>query len=118
VITYVLFAHFVSDFVLQTRWMAENKSKNGRALLSHILVYTVGMCCFLTCYLPEAWYNVCMYCALNGFLHFCVDYVTSQASSYYYSVNDKMFWCVIGADQWAHGAILINTIFILEFAKQ
>ena len=39
----IVFAHWVSDFVLQSGWMATNKSKNWRALLAHVATYTASM---------------------------------------------------------------------------
>jgi hypothetical protein len=39
----LLVAHLVGDWLLQTEWQAVNKTKNYRALLSHIGVYSVIM---------------------------------------------------------------------------
>ena len=39
----IVFAHWVSDFVLQSHWMATNKSKNWQALLAHVATYTASM---------------------------------------------------------------------------
>ena len=37
----LLVAHLVGDWLLQTEWQALNKSKNYRALLSHISTYSL-----------------------------------------------------------------------------
>lgn len=42
----LMLAHFVGDFVLQSRWMAENKSRSLRALLLHGGVYSVVLLLF------------------------------------------------------------------------
>jgi hypothetical protein len=39
----LLVAHLVGDWLLQTEWQALNKSKNYRALFSHIAVYSLIM---------------------------------------------------------------------------
>lgn len=39
----LLAAHWLADFVLQTHWMASNKSKSNTALMAHIAVYSVVM---------------------------------------------------------------------------
>jgi hypothetical protein len=35
----ILLVHFVADFVVQTRWQTENKSKDWGALVSHVGTY-------------------------------------------------------------------------------
>jgi hypothetical protein len=37
----LLVAHLVGDWLLQTEWQALNKSKNNRALFSHISIYSL-----------------------------------------------------------------------------
>jgi hypothetical protein len=36
----LLSVHWLGDFVLQTRWQSQNKSKRVDALLRHIAIYT------------------------------------------------------------------------------
>ena len=40
VVLSLCFLHWVADFVFQTDWMAQNKSKNNKPLLVHVGVYT------------------------------------------------------------------------------
>jgi hypothetical protein len=89
--------HFVADFVLQSDWMATNKSTNWRALLLHVGVYT---CPFLVCYgLPFA--------AVTAVLHMCTDAVTSRITSYFWKREQRhWFFVVIGLDQWIHAVCL------------
>lgn len=110
-ISYVLFAHFISDFVLQSRWVAENKAKNGQALMLHGFIYAVGLFAMLLVFpywFGSGYYDLLFYVAINWFLHVHVDLITSQLTSYYYE-NKKVFWVCIGADQLIHGLCLINT---------
>ena len=38
----LLTTHFVADFVLQSDWMVQNKSKRWGALAAHVSVYTLA----------------------------------------------------------------------------
>lgn len=100
---YVLFIHFIADFVLQTKWMAENKSKNWKAMFSHIAVYALCMCIFGP-----------VYGIVNATLHLVTDVVSSRLSSRAYAKgNMKGFWMVIGADQLVHQTCLILTLGLI-----
>ncbi len=37
---WLLVGHFIGDFILQTRWMADNKAKEILPLLAHAAIYT------------------------------------------------------------------------------
>lgn len=37
----LILAHFVADYLLQTRWMAMNKTRQWLPLIAHSLVYTL-----------------------------------------------------------------------------
>lgn len=41
--TLLLFGHLIGDFLLQTRWMADNKQKRMLPLVVHSLVYTLSV---------------------------------------------------------------------------
>ena len=95
----VLITHYVADFVLQTRWMGENKSKNMTAMLAHIFVYTAAISIFGI-----------KFAVINGILHLITDLISSKLSGRAY-VNKNMgqFWDVIGMDQLIHTLTLILT---------
>lgn len=40
ILFYLIFAHFVGDFVLQSRWMAENKGSHSWLMITHCVLYT------------------------------------------------------------------------------
>ena len=69
----LLTVHFVADFVLQSDWMAQNKSKRVDALFLHAAVYSG---CFLF-YGPA-------FVALTFLLHFTQDAITSRLNSWLY----------------------------------
>jgi len=100
----IIWVHFVADFILQSRWMAENKSKNNWALLSHCLVYTLPF------FLIEYYLLITYYAIINGLLHCLVDFFTSRITSKLYEKKKiHAFFAVIGFDQAMHMTILFLT---------
>ena len=112
------FLHFISDFVLQTNWMATNKSKSQKALGLHCLVYGLPFLVFG---------NVPFVCYII-ITHYFVDFTTSRITSklfkewYDYQFvsgeetcktgpNLHNFFVVIGFDQFLHFAILLAGAF-------
>lgn len=66
----VLVVHFIADFLLQSDWMAVNKSKSNAALTAHVTVYAA---CFLVFGIHFA--------AVTFYLHWITDYFTSRWTS-------------------------------------
>lgn len=123
-VTGLLVTHFIADFLLQTDWMALNKSKNRSALLCHTLVYS---CCFLWC---GPWFAM-----MTFLLHTLTDAVTSRWTSKLWFMelvwDDRTgysrthwvlkepnprhwFFVVIGLDQLIHGVSLLWTLKLLN----
>lgn len=99
----ILFVHFIADFVLQTRKMAENKSSSNQWLLTHITVYTLPLFIF-------GW----KFALFNGAAHFVTDYVSSRLTTHYHKKKDfHKFFIVIGADQMVHSICLICSAIYL-----
>lgn len=40
-VIFIMTIHFIADFILQSDWMAKNKSKSNKALLAHVSIYTL-----------------------------------------------------------------------------
>lgn len=100
----LLFTHFVADFLLQSDWMAINKSTSWRALTVHVLLYSV---CFL-------WLGP-MFTLITFLTHFATDAITSRATAYLYKKNERhWFFVVIGLDQLIHQFTLLYTWEILR----
>lgn len=124
----ILFAHWVSDFVLQSHWMATNKSKHLGALSSHVLVYTVAFAFLMltsgVLLSTTVWWESAImailspivfayWITLNGVLHFMTDFVTSKITSALWQRADfHNFFVVVGADQLIHYTCLIVTLFL------
>lgn len=120
---YIMFAHWVADFVCQTHWQATNKSKNWYALSAHVFNYSVCMWSALVAYLAyttglKSFQNVL---ELGGWFfvftfatHFCTDAITSRISSKLYAKGDyHNFFVVIGFDQFIHYLTLAVTLWML-----
>jgi uncharacterized protein DUF3307 len=96
----LLAIHFVADFILQSDWMATNKSKNWRALLCHTALYAL-------CFSLYGWAFVFITFAL----HTLTDAITSKITSYLWKQNARhWFFVVIGADQLIHYGCLAWTL--------
>jgi hypothetical protein len=110
----VLFIHYIADFVCQTRWMAENKSKDLTPLLYHIYAYTVALGLGLAGY--SAFVHelrplmVLGFMTVNILAHFCIDYCTSKVNAWFFNQKRMaFFWWSIGFDQYLHTALLVLT---------
>lgn len=99
----IFFLHWIADFILQSDWMARNKSSSNKALALHAAVYSIP---FL---IIGFWYAV-----VNGILHSLVDYFTSRESSKRWQSGEvHNFFVVVGLDQFIHMCTLVVTYYIL-----
>lgn len=98
-IIYLLFVHWMADFVGQSDNMAKEKSKNNVILFEHCLIYgTIFTICTMN---PLFGY-------LLGLIHFPVDYITSRINAKLYKAGkNHEFFVSIGFDQWIHFATIL-----------
>lgn len=101
----ILVTHYLYDWVFQSRFIAENKSKRLDVLTLHVLIYTVGLILLaVSSELTIAW------ALFNGAAHFIVDFFSSKLSAHYWSKGEhKKFWNTVGADQLIHYLILFGS---------
>jgi hypothetical protein len=122
----LLFIHFVADFLLQSDWMAINKSKQIGALLVHALVYSISFLAFGMSF----WF-------ITFLTHAVTDAITSRITSKLWFVqtyprphvdnygayplfalieSNKRHWffVVIGLDQFIHFVTLLLTFIWLQ----
>ena len=159
-VLYILFLHFIADFLIQTSWQATNKSKSLVALTKHIATYAITMCIgLMVWWIPDVlleltlelvdlapwaavvllvpWapmivlvdevrdtylllyssaFAVATYVYVNTLLHFFTDFFTSRIASWGMRTgHNKVFWSIIGFDQFIHAFCLITTIPLLSF---
>lgn len=100
----MLAIHFVADFILQSDWMAINKSKSWKALCLHTLIYSL-------CFLP--FYGLA-FASATFLLHTLQDTITSRINSKLWVANQRHWFFVgIGADQLLHYTLLAYTAKLL-----
>jgi hypothetical protein len=100
----ILFAHWVADFLFQTETMALNKSKSIKWLTVHVLTYTIVVFGFSLLLLDGQ--TALLFAGINGALHWITDFFTSKLTTAYYN-SRRVFFLIIGLDQFMHTAILI-----------
>lgn len=101
----ILFVHWIADFVCQSKWMAENKSKNAMALVTHTLVYTAIWFMWLT--LPDYHLiptgQMLTFLWLTWGIHTITDAFTSVVNAeLWQQQKTRAFFNVIGFDQLLH----------------
>ena len=121
----IFVGHWVSDFILQSGWMATNKSKSNLALSAHIITYTTSLMVVvcapivLFTYISPAYTSAAqmsiiasliIWALINGVFHFMTDYYTSRWTSRLWQAGDTHnFFVVIGLDQAIHYITLFGT---------
>lgn len=99
IVLLIVWTHFIADFIAQSNKQAINKSHSNGHLLVHSITY--GLFFF--------WAGPPIL-LLAVIAHFCVDYVTSRISGYYFKQDRRhAFFVTIGADQAIHMTILLAT---------
>ncbi len=110
----IFFLHFIADFGLQTRKMAENKSHSIKYLTLHVLTYCIPFFILVAGFgwtMEFVWFIVWLFST-----HWITDYITSKfTANFWRRKRIKDFFLMIGFDQFIHAATLIILVekFIL-----
>lgn len=112
----ILFGHWVADFVCQTDYMAQNKSRSWKVLAEHVVTYSVVLNLWLIL-IYHGEYNIgfstvpiANFFCLNFIGHFVTDAITSRITRRLYEAKQiHYFFVVIGIDQFIHYATLLYT---------
>lgn len=94
---FLMFLHWVADFVLQSRYVAEHKSEDISLLGAHCIIYALPFIII--------GFKFAVFLCLT---HFLIDYVTSRQTKHCWKqhrVHD--FFTIIGFDQFLHATILM-----------
>ena len=111
IVLILLFLHWVADFVFQSDWMAQNKSKDNAALTIHAFVYSATFLIPL-CFVIDG--AAPLFCLITFVVHWIQDYVTSRINSGLWAKGKVHYFFVsVGFDQFAHFVQLIATYLIL-----
>jgi len=119
----ILIAHFLSDFVFQSDWMAKNKSRYFHILIIHCLIYSLTFLCMVSLWIYTfgesieilqfglSWFIVLAY--LFG-THLIIDFITSKINTELWRAGKRWkFFVCIGADQLIHYCMLFIPLEIL-----
>lgn len=116
----IILIHWFADFVCQTDWEAQNKSKNNKALLSHTLTYSGIWLSFgvfyvlfnLDTYIP---WSLTKFVFITFVAHTLTDYITSRINSKLWAKKDvHNFFVSVGFDQVLHYVQLFLTFHFLR----
>jgi len=117
----LFFLHWFGDFVCQTRWMADNKSKHLGALTLHVSIYSLVLLTGVVFYqallslIRQDIYwppltPILGFVGVNFVLHWLTDITTSQFTKYFWAKEDiHKFFATIGFDQLIHQVCLVVT---------
>ena len=111
----LLAVHWVADFVLQSRWMAINKSKRLDALMIHVTTYTLTLLIGSSLILGVSKIaSLLLFVGANGLFHLGTDFVTSRiASRLWQQQHEHNFFVMIGFDQLIHQVTLAATLWFI-----
>ncbi len=110
----ILFIHWVADFLCQTDWQAQNKSKKWNALLQHTGNYSViWFLPMLYLFLGSA-DKAFSFVGITFVAHTITDYFTSRLNSKFWK-EQKVHWFFVsvGFDQLLHYTQLLLTYYVL-----
>lgn len=109
VLLFILLVHFIGDFILQSDWMALNKSKSSWALFLHSMVYMAFLLCATWPLFGCFWFGL-----INGGAHGAIDAVTSKWTAWLWKRDQRhWFFVVIGLDQFIHTALLVTMFWLV-----
>lgn len=105
-ILFILFIHWLSDFVFQTDYQARNKSKTLKALIMHTSLYSLTWISLWPLLGKYTFYFI----GITFIAHTFTDFFTSKLNAKLRSDNnERKFFISLGFDQFLHHVQLILT---------
>jgi hypothetical protein len=122
----IILIHWIADFVAQTEWQANNKSKRNDALLYHVFTYSY-MWLIAGCaaeqvnnsFIPIIPFTTFKFVGITFVSHFITDYATSRVNRRLLAIQKVTggpfhnFFVSIGFDQVLHYFQLFLTYYLL-----
>lgn len=122
IILYVLFAHWVCDFLLQSEYMATNKSKTLKPLLFHTLLYSIAMGILIEILVSnnifgaQLPYTSAIFSVIMFITHTLIDFFTSRINAKLLGQKKtRLFFNMIGFDQLLHYATIFISIDLIFY---
>ncbi len=109
-----LIAHYIADFLLQSRDMAREKSEKAGVLAAHCSIHLVIM--FFIMIGAVGFFRASYIAGFNALVHAAIDWnvwrtfkrhVAKEKQDDYKWWEDSRFWKVVGFDQLLHGLTLV-----------
>lgn len=118
----ILIIHYVADFIVQTDWQAQNKSKSNYALTFHVTTYSLCWVIPMTImfyvsgfYALNAIALSLFFTAFTAIFHWGTDYFTSRVNSFLLNKKDHHgFFVCVGLDQVLHYIQLFTLYYFLK----
>jgi hypothetical protein len=76
---YVLFLHYLGDYIFQPYWLSVQKSESQKMLLYHVFIYTAVL--YLGLIFVVGLKSVLVFSGITFVLHYAVDFATSRVIS-------------------------------------
>ena len=110
----LLIAHFIGDFLTQTREIAKQKSESMLVLTLHAALYTFAFSTINDLFVFNEIHTkviVGKFTAFNFFAHLITDFITSRVNKFTYKKFGPgyLFFSGIGLDQLIHSLTIILT---------
>lgn len=115
----LLTKHFVVDFLLQPKWMWENKGKLGHpGGLAHAGLHAVVTAVILEAFMEHP-VAAMVLATSEGVAHYGIDYmkVNINALMDWAPATSEKFWWLLGLDQWLHNCCYVVFVFMLVGAN-
>lgn len=105
-VLYLLFSHWVADFLFQTTEMGTGKSKSLKILLKHTGIYALTMLLMSSFLLELTVSDILIFGLVTFVFHTVQDWATSRLTSTQFAKNRYNGWdgafTIIGFDQFLH----------------
>jgi hypothetical protein len=119
----ILFLYWIGEFVVQTRWQAENKTTNKAALFAHSINYTAVFCIPVLIYYftSEMRPEVTFILPASFITHLGISHLSTKMSEEMakedkiYSINSA--YCYAGLGHIICIFQLLGTYYILQYQK-
>lgn len=111
-IIFLMFLHFLGDFVFQSDEMAKKKGASLGWLSIHVITYSLVL--WIGTVLFGNFWGAFIFTVINGLAHFVVDFFTSKFNALMWKKGlVHWFFVGIGFDQFLHLSIICLTCKLL-----
>lgn len=113
VVLFILFMHWLADFVFQSDEQATTKHESNYSLLMHTFVYSAMMAVVPICAMMD-FKSIIIFFLVTFVAHTIQDYVTSRLNAQLWAEKKRhTFFVSVGFDQFLHITQLILTYYAL-----